>query len=157
MPRKSRDFYLSDFVHVMVQGDEKKFIYQSDAQKEKYVYLMYKYALANDVEIIAYCVMGNHAHLLLYSKEIEKISQMMKQTNTTYGIYYNKTRETVGHVFRDRFRCENIFSKNYLVNCIKYIHQNPVKARMCLRCEDYKYSSFKDFQQGLKEYSIERK
>lgn len=152
MPRHPRDYFLSDFLHVMVQGDEKKFIFSTILQKEKYLYYMHKAAAIHHVEVIAYCIMGNHVHLLLYCREIENISQMLHQCNTTYGIYYNKQNHKVGHVFRDRFKSETIDSQEYLINCIKYIHQNPVKAGLCKRSEEYPHSSASAFKMGLKDY-----
>ena len=145
MPRKSRDFYISNFYHLMVQGDEKKFIFDKGYHKDKYIYLLKRNAFINDVKLIAYCIMDNHAHILVHSKEINRISKMMLQCNTSYGLYYNKKRKKVGHVFRERFRSEPIYTKNYLINCIKYIHQNPVKAKIEKNCGDYQYSSFNEY------------
>lgn len=154
MPRHPRDYFISDFLHVMVQGDEKKFIFKTHEQKKKYTEYMLEAAAYFEVTVVAYCIMGNHAHLLLYSKDIKNISHMMHQCNTTYGIYYNKNKKVVGHVFRDRFRSENIESKNYLLNCIKYIHQNPVKAGICRKSENYIYSSYREFKSGKKKYLL---
>lgn len=145
MSRKPRNFYLSDFYHIMVQGDEKKSIFRKGNYKEKYLYLLKNNAIRNDVKIIAYCIMDNHAHVLVYSNQINRISKMMSQCNTAYGMYYSKKRKNVGHVFRDRYRSEAVYSKKYLINCIKYIHQNPVKANIVKNCESYLYSSFNDY------------
>lgn len=145
MPRKSRDFYLSNFYHIMVQGDERKFIFYKGYYKDKYIYLINKNAIRNDIKIIAYCIMNNHAHILVYSKDIIKVSKMMQQCNTSYGKYYSKERNNVGHVFRDRFKSEAIYDKRYLLNCIKYIHANPVKANIENSNEKYEYSSFNKY------------
>ena len=89
--------------------------------------------------------MRNHAHILVHCNKIEDLSKMMLQCNTSYGLYYSKIREQTGHVFRDRYRSENIFSKKYLMNCIKYIHKNPVKAKMVKECHEYTYSSYNEY------------
>lgn len=145
MPRKPRNFYISDFYHIMVQGDEKKAIFKKESYKEKYIYLLKRNAFRNDVKIIAYCIMDNHAHVLVQSKQVKRMSKMMAQCNTSFGVYYSKKRQNVGHVFRDRYRSEAVYSKNYLINCIKYIHQNPVKAEIVKNGEDYPFSSFNDY------------
>lgn len=144
MPRNARNSFSYGFYHVMVQGDEKKFIFEIDEDKRKYFYLLKHNAFRNDVNIISYCIMDNHAHILLFCKDVERISKMMSQTNTSYGIFYNEKRGNVGHVFRDRFRSEIIYTKSHLMNCIRYIHENPVKAGICSKCGDYHFSSFCD-------------
>lgn len=143
--RKPRYYYESNFYHVMVQGDEKKYIFQSYRNKEKYLYYLKHNAFRNDVEIIAYCIMDNHVHVLLFCPDIERISKMMSQCNTSFGMYYSKKRQNVGHVFRDRFRSESIYTKEHLINCIKYIHNNPVKAHICDEPVKYHFSSYRDF------------
>lgn len=96
----------------------------------------------HDVKVIAFCVMDNHSHMLLYTEKIETLSKVMASVNTKFGILYNKTNKRCGYVFRDRYRCENIYTQTYLENCIRYIHRNPVKAGICKREIDYKYSSY---------------
>ena len=144
--RKPHYYYESNFYHIMIQGDEKKNIFKSDRNKKKMIYLLKHNAFRNDVEIIAYCIMDNHAHILTFCPEIDRISKMMSQSNTSFGLYFTNKRQKVGHVFRERFRSESIFTKSHLINCIKYIHNNPVKARICKNASDYYYySSYKSF------------
>ena len=152
--RKPRYYYESNFYHIMVQGDEKKYIFQGYKNKEKYLYYLRHNAFRNDVEIVAYCIMDNHVHILVFCPELERLSKMMAQTNTSFGGYYSKKRQNVGHVFRDRFKSESIYTKEHLINCIKYIHNNPVKAKICEKPEEYYYSSYKDlkkYDERLKE------
>lgn len=144
--RKPRYYYASSFYHVMVQGDEKKYVFQKGKNKRKFLYLLKHNAFRNDVEIIAYCLMDNHVHVLLFCPDVSRISKMMSQCNTSYGLYFNKTRGKIGHVFRDRFKSEGIYTKSHLINCIKYIHENPVKAGICDRCDQYMFSSYNVFK-----------
>ncbi|MBQ9313732.1 MAG: transposase [Clostridia bacterium] len=144
MPRKPRYYNTSDFYHIMVQGDEKKYIFKHDKYKRKYRYLLKHNAMKNDVEIISYCIMNNHVHVLVFCPEIKRISKMMLQINTSFGLYYNNDRQKVGHVFRERYRAEAIYTKYHLINCIKYIHENPVKAGICRKCNEYMYSSYQE-------------
>ena len=146
MARKARCSFISNVYHLMVQGDEKKSIFDLSANKRKYLYFLKHDAFKNDVDIISYCMMDNHAHVLVYCPEIERISQMMHECNTSYAIFYNKKRNKVGHVFRDRFKSEGIYTKSHLINCIKYIHENPVKAGICDRCDQYMFSSYNAFK-----------
>lgn len=100
--------------------------------------------------IESYCIMDNHAHFILKVDKIEEISALMQKINSAYAIYYNYMENgRVGYVFRDRFLSEPITNRTYLINCIKYIHNNPVKARMVEHCEEYEFSSYKDFLKTL--------
>ncbi len=145
MPRISRKLIGSAYIHNMVQGINKEYIFQSKKEKNKYIELMKKYSEKHKVLIIAYCIMDNHAHLLTYSENIQNISLFMKETNTEYAIYYNKTQNRVGYVFRNRFSSKPIYNQEYLLKCIKYIHMNPVKAGIVPKEEKYRFSSYKNY------------
>ena len=96
-------------------------------------------------KLVAYCVMSNHAHILVYTEDIREISLFMKKVNTTYAIYYNKNEERVGYVFANRYYSQSIKNERHLLTCIQYIHQNPVKAGLANLPIEYKFSSFKDY------------
>ena len=95
--------------------------------------------------------MNNHAHMLIETEEIEELSKYMQRLNTKYGKYYNKKYNRVGYVFRDRYRAEGIYTEEYLYNCLKYIYNNPVKAGICKKAEDYPYSNYKRIDKELNE------
>ena len=73
--------------------------------------------------------MNNHVHLLSEKGE-EEISATMKRIGVSYVWFYNRKYETTGHLFQDGFKSEIIDSDKYLMTVIRYIHQNPVKARL---------------------------
>ena len=95
--------------------------------------------------------MNNHAHMLIKAEEIKELSKYMQRLNTKYGKYYNKKYSRVGYVFRDRYRAEGIYTEKYLYNCLKYIYNNPVKAGICKKAEDYPYSNYKRIDKELNE------
>ena len=154
MSRRARNHYLSNFYHIIVQGDEKKFIFEKSNYKDKYIYLLKRNAFRNDVDIIAYCVLDNHVHILIHSKEQERITKMMSQCGTSYGLFFSKERRKIGHVFRDRYKSEPIYDQNHLLNCIRYIHENPVKANIVKNCSQYLHSSYNDFLNKTETYEI---
>ena len=104
---------------------------------------MYKLSKEYGIKLIAYCVMNNHVHMLLETEELKNLTKYMQCLNTRYGKYYNKKYNRVGYVFRDRYKSEGIYSEEHLYSCIKYIYENPVKAGICKRAEDYPYSNYK--------------
>lgn len=145
MPRKARKYVNASFFHVMCQGIKKENIFSKESHIKKYLYLINKYKKDFFIDIIAYCVMPNHVHLLLHSHNVAQISKFMHKINCIYGMHYNSKNKRVGYVFRDRFRMEEINNDKYLMTCIFYIHNNPVKAGICTLVQQYKYSSYKEF------------
>ena len=151
MARIPRKYYDTSFFHVIVQGINKEYIFEEDKYIEHYLELLKKHEQETGVDIIAYCIMNNHAHILLYANKIGDMSQYMQKVNTEYAKYYNYVKSNrKGYVFRDRFASEPIMNERYLIKCINYIHFNPVKARIVQKCIEYKYSSYIQYINGEK-------
>ena len=144
MPRIPRMYLKTEFFHVITQGINKSYIFNSEKEIKFYIKRMYQLQKECNVKVISYCIMNNHAHILIKASEINNMSNYMHRLNTTYACYYNKIHKRVGYVFRDRFKSEGIYSENQLYNCIKYIYDNPVKAGICDRPELYKFSNYKE-------------
>ncbi len=147
MSRISRKTFHSGFFHIMIQGINKEYIFKEKDNKEKYMYLMKKYHLNYQLKIIAYCIMNNHAHFIIYSEDVNQISQYMHKINSIYAMDYNKCHNRVGYLFRDRYKSQYIYDREYLLKCIKYIHMNPVKAGLVKKESEYIYSSYRDFKE----------
>lgn len=148
MARISRMCYESSLYHVMVQGINREKIYRNSYMKDYFIEILTQKSKELGVEIIAFCIMDNHVHLLLFIDDIKSLTKLMASINTKYAKFFNKTNNRVGYVYRDRYRCENIFTEHHLINCIKYIHNNPVNARISKHPKDYKYSSFCEYLYG---------
>lgn len=147
MPRKSRKLLGEILCHHMVQGINREYIFGTEYNKNKYLQFLRKYYKKFEIEIIAYCIMDNHVHMILYSKDIQNISKFMHRVNSSYAKYYNEKNDRVGYVFRDRFMSIPIITREQLYLCIKYIHMNPVKAGIVKKEKDYKFSSYNDYLQ----------
>lgn len=145
MPRLARKNLNTSFLHVMVQGVNKEYIFEKENNIKDYLDIINKNKGNYSFTIMAYCIMNNHAHFLIYTESIEDFSKFMHRVNLLYAQKYNKEKKRVGVLFRNRYRAEPIYDRKYLISCIKYIHNNPVKAKMVKRCEDYKYSSYNEY------------
>lgn len=143
MPRFPRNYLKTSFFHVMSQGINKNFIFEDSIDIKFYIKNMYEIKDKYNVKIIAYCIMNNHVHMLLETAGVENLSKYMHCLNTRFGQYYNKKYKRVGYVFRDRYKAEGIYSEKQLYNCIKYIYDNPVKAEICKKPEEYEFSNYK--------------
>lgn len=145
MPRIARKDLNTSFFHIVVQGIKREYIFKNKEYMETYKTLLIKYGEIYNIKILAYCIMNNHAHVLIFTESIENMSKFMKCANTSYGHYYNKLEERVGFVFRDRYLSEPIYNEKHLFNCISYIHLNPVKAKMVKMQREYIYSSYNEY------------
>lgn len=145
MPRRARKNLNTSFFHVITQGINKEYIFDKENYKRKYLKIIKEAKEQYEIDIIAYVIMSNHCHLLIYTENIQNLSSFMKKVNEDYARYYNYMENRVGYVFRNRFLSEPVTDRKYLLQCISYIHNNPVKAKIVNKCEDYRYSSYNDF------------
>ncbi len=142
MSRTPRNYIKTHFFHVMVQGIEKSYIFNKEKDILYYINFIKKSEKLYKVKVVAYCIMNNHAHLLLNSGNIDELSRFMQSLNTRYAMYYNKTYNRVGYVFRDRYKSEGIYEEKQFYACMNYIYNNPIKAGICDKIEDYKFSNY---------------
>lgn len=146
MPRKPRkNLEQVNFYHVMVQGINKEYIFNEEKLINKYLMLLMENSERFNIQIITYCIMNNHVHLLIQSNSVVDMSKMMQKINMSYARYYNFIKTRVGYVFRDRYLSQPILTEQQLMRCIDYIHNNPVKAGMVEKAEQYKFSNCKEF------------
>ncbi len=148
MPRVKRQKSSTGLYHVFVRGINKEKVFNQVREKQYFKRVIKKYFNKYDVEIHAYCIMSNHAHLIIKSNEKQQLSYFMASVLAEYAQYYNHKHNRNGHVFQNRFGSECIENEKYYWNCIKYIHMNPVKALMVSSASDYKYSSFGEYKKG---------
>lgn len=150
MPRVARKYSKSSFYHIIVQGLNKEYIFNTEFYIRKYQEFILKKIDRKEIEILAYCIMNNHAHFLIYSEKNEQLAKFMQKVNTSYSRFYNKENKRVGYVFRDRYLSQEIMDEKQLYCCLNYIHNNPVKAGIVKKAEEYKYSSLFEFFYGRK-------
>lgn len=96
-------------------------------------------------DLICYCLMINHFHLLIQQKKDVNISELVSKVCTSYSKYFNKKYDRVGSLFQDQFKAVLIESNAQLLYLSYYIHQNPLKAGIVKDLYAYPYSSFLDF------------
>ena len=145
MPRLARKYLQSCYNHIIVQGINKEYIFNSDELKKAYKTILEKNLKDTNIFILAYCIMDNHTHILVYSDEIKEVAKLMQKTNTSYAKLYNKEKNRVGYVFRDRYYSQPIMTEQQLWSCIAYIHNNPIVAKMVNKPFDYRYSSYSEY------------
>lgn len=144
MPRVAREKSESNTYHIMLRGINQQQIFEDNEDYLKFIDVLKTYQSICGYKIFAYCLMGNHIHLLMeFGKE--PIEQAFKRIGSKYVYWYNVKYQRKGHLFQDRFKSEPVDDDNYFLTVIRYIHQNPVKVGLCKNIEDYKYSSFSEY------------
>lgn len=128
----------------MLRGANRQEIFHDDADCLCFLDIMQKYKLKTKMKIYGWCLMSNHVHLLIKEGN-EDLSTTMKRIGVSFVLYYNWKYETSGHLFQDRFKSENVENDQYLVTVVRYIHQNPLKARIVKRMEEWGWSSCRDY------------
>lgn len=142
MPRSAREASPTNCYHVMIRGINKDRIFIESRHKKFAEELMESLLMESGVRIISYCIMDNHLHLILKG-ELGDISFALKKINTRLAMRINKEQNRVGHVFQDRFKSEIIHNDQHLLQAIRYVHNNPVKAKMVANQKDYPWSSYR--------------
>ena len=141
MPRVQRVKGEFSTYHVVQRGNEKKKIFRNNEDKVKFLETIAKAREKYNFLLYAYCLMDNHIHLLVNDNGND-ISKLMKSINVSYVSYFNRAYQRCGHLFQDRFKSELVKDDRYLLEVSRYIHNNPVKAKMVERPDDFKWSSY---------------
>ncbi|MBQ7669299.1 MAG: transposase [Clostridia bacterium] len=128
----------------MLRGINQQQIFIEDEDYKDILEAIKESKESTDVKIYAYCLMGNHLHLLIKESETG-ISQFIKKVGTKYVYWYNLKYRRTGHLFQDRFKSEAVENEKYFKTVIRYIHQNPLKAGLVKHISDYPYSSYKEY------------
>lgn len=144
MPRAARRKSESGIYHVMLRGINQQQIFENEEDYEKFLQTVYDCKQISSFEVYAYCLMGNHIHLLLKEGN-EPLELVFKRIGGRFVYWYNLKYGRVGHLFQDRFKSEPVETDADLLTVLRYIHQNPLKAQLCKDLKDYEYSSFREY------------
>ncbi|MBO7675806.1 MAG: GrpB family protein [Atopobiaceae bacterium] len=143
MPHQPRAVSASGFYHVTMRGNAKAIIFECDEHRQKFLDILKHYRDELGFRIIAWCLMDNHVHIILDAYGVD-LSDAVHHITTAYATFFNRNEDRVGHVFQCPFRSIPIESDAQLVNTVRYIHLNPVRAQIC-DVDEYEWSSYKEY------------
>ena len=143
MPRAARTRSSTGIYHIMLRGVNRQRIFEDDEDALRFLTTVDRFKKEQGVALYAWCLMGNHAHLLLGFGEASP-ELLMKKISCSYVYYFNHKYDRIGSLFQDRFRSENVMNEAYLAAVIRYIHKNPEKAGMA-PMERYRWSSYREY------------
>ena len=144
MPRKARKKSESGIYHVMLRGINKQQIFEDEEDRMKFLETLVQYKEQCGYSIYAYCLMGNHIHILI-KEGVEELPVVFKRIAGSFVYWYNWKYHRCGHLFQDRFKSEPVDDDEYLLMVLRYIHQNPVRAKLCKKVTDYAHSSIGEY------------
>ena len=147
MARPVRIEYPGAVYHVICRGNNRQAIYRDDGDRRRYLEKLSYYCQDKKIELLAYCLMPNHVHLLVKTPE-GNLSKMMQAFQTSYTVYFNKRHGRSGHVFEQRYKAMLVDQDNYLLQVSRYIHLNAVSAKLAERAQDYRWCSYGSYLKG---------
>lgn len=140
MSRPLRITYPGAFYHITARGNEAKEIFRDIRDREKFLSYLESATQRYRALIHVYCLMKNHYHLLLETPA-GNLSEIMHHINGAYTTYFNVKRQRSGHLFHGRYKAILVERDEYAKELSRYIHLNPVRAKMVDRPEEYRWSS----------------
>lgn len=140
MPRLARTVCAQVPHHVTQRGNRREKVFFSDDDHKTYLGWLKEYAEKHRVEVLAYCLMTNHIHLVAVPSTDTGLNQMLKPLHMRYAQRLNRARGWKGHVWQGRF-FSSALDETYLWAAIRYVERNPVRARMVRKAENYRWSS----------------
>lgn len=148
MPRRLRKESSTGIYHIMTRGNNKEWVFKGDRFKSLYKERMDKVIESSEIELYAWCLMDNHVHIILKGEK-DEISKGLKAINSYYAQRYNCFNKRVGHALQDRYKSEAVETDGYFKGVIRYVHQNPLKAKMVKNIADYEWSSYNEYLNGM--------
>ena len=147
MSRKPREKSSRGIYHIMVRGINRQNIFEDDEDRLKLIEALARCKQISQCKIFAYCLMDNHVHILLQEKQ-EPIGMMIQRVSSSYVIWFNAKYERCGHLFQERFKSEPVETESYFLTVLRYIHQNPIKAKIANDSADYTWSSYSEYMEN---------
>lgn len=141
----SREISPLNIYHVVSVGAGKLTIFSNENDYATFIGKI-KDGCLEPSEVIAWCLMSNHFHLLIEG-DIEEISEKMRNLLCSYARIFNNKHGRTGSLFQGRFYSEPIKDERQLLNAVRYIHQNPEKAGLA-KFDCYQWSSYNEFTEG---------
>lgn len=140
MPRQARAVFAGYPHHITQRGNRREAVFFSDDDRQLYLVWLKEYADKYQVDVLAYCLMGNHIHLIAVPGTDDGLHQMLKPLHMRYAQRYNRQRDCTGHLWQGRFFSSPL-DDTYFWTALRYVECNPVRAGLVARAQDYRWSS----------------
>lgn len=142
MPRQPRVVFSGIPHHITQRGNRREDIFFNDKDKKQYLSWLKEYSKEHNVDILAYCLMTNHIHLIAVPNSEDGLHRVLKPLHMRYAQMINRAKGWKGHLWQGRFFSSPL-DDEYLFYATRYVERNPVRANMVKKAENYKWSSAK--------------
>ena len=150
MARPVRIEYEGAFYHVTTRGNERGRIFFTETDYEKMKDYLKEAQDRYGYLLHCYILMTNHYHLIVETPQ-SNLHEIMHYINSSYTTYINRKRGRAGHLFQGRYKAILVDKDTYLLELSRYLHLNPVRARIVARPEEYPQSSYRSYIRKEKE------
>lgn len=144
MARPPRIEFAGAVYHVITRGNNRQQVFNDDRDRKTYLEKLSHYCETKEVKLLCYCLQSNHVHLLVETPK-GNLSKFMQPLQTSYTVYFNRRHRRSGHVFEQRYKAFLVDRDNYLLQVSRYLHLNPVAARLVKKPQDYRWSSYRGY------------
>jgi len=151
MSRPLRIEYPGAWYHVMNRGRRREKIFLDSNDYQTFISLLQETDERWNIKIAAYCLMSNHYHLLVHTP-VGNLSRCMRHINGIYTQRFNRCHNHDGQLFRGRYKAVLIDADNHLLEVLRYIHRNPLRAGLGKDLQDYSYSSHHGYMSTAKKW-----
>lgn len=155
MARPLRIQFPDAFYHVFSRGNDRGDVFRQESDYALFLDILNELCKYFHVVIHSYCLMKNHFHLLIQTKE-PNLADFMKRFLGKYTARFNRKYSRAGHLFQGRYKSILIDKDSYLLEISRYIHLNPCKAGIVKKPNEYKWSSFRFFVERKKPSFLEK-
>jgi REP element-mobilizing transposase RayT len=142
MTRNARVYFQNAVYHVTTKGNNRQNVLKGSRDKETFLNCLGKFKARFGFKLYALVLMDNHLHLLIQADSKINISKIMHAISLSYSVKFRKKYGYSGYVWQGRFKSNVIDDDMYILRCIEYIHNNPVRAGLVSKAEDYPWSSY---------------
>lgn len=151
MTRPLRIHYPNAWYHVMNRGRRGEQVFVSKDDYECFIAVLQEAIELFALRVSAYCLMTTHYHLLVQTPDAN-LSRCMRHINGVYTQRFNSRHSVDGQLFRGRYKAIVVAENSYLLQLVRYIHRNPVRAGIVEKTDDYKWSSHKGYLSSSKKW-----
>ncbi len=145
MSRNPRGLSESGIYHIMFRGSNKQQIFLNNWDYEELLKSLASLKAELEFEVFAYCLMTNHVHFVIKEKNLGEISIIMHRLLTKYARWFNLKYDRTGTLLEGRYRSQIVDNDEYFLHLIRYVHQNPLKAKLAESLTEYRWSSYNDY------------
>jgi len=145
MSRQARQYSQTGLYHIVFRGMNRQNIFEEENDFIKIKDIIQNLKQEMQFEIYAYCLMTNHVHILLKEHNMGDISVIMKRLLTRYAGWFNRKYTRSGALIANRYKSQPVEIDEYLLSLIRYIHQNPIRAKIETQIDKYKWSSYTEY------------